>query len=516
MVRSTMYTIRSAFIIAILTFGCLTGLAQGEEDAGEYSALWGPGGEGWSPESRLPDFSFAGYRRGEAAIPSPPATHNIRDFGAVGDGEHDDSDAFLRAVVEVDEGVVLIPKGRYRITKIITIDRPNIVFRGEDRDSAVLFFPTPLNDIKPNWGATTSGRPTSNYSWSGGFFWLRGSLQSSVLTDVAEPATRGARTIVVSDPSNLAVGQEIEIRLQDGAEDSLAIHLYSGDPRTGISELKGRTRASLVARITAIDGDRVRIDRPLRCDIRPEWQPQVRRFAPTVTEVGLENLTFEFPNRPYEGHFTELGYNAFAMNGVAHCWVRNIRIRDADSGGFVGGNFNTLQNVLIESQREKDTQRHATGHHGIHFGGDDNLCTDFDLQTHFVHDLGVSHCAGNVYSNGRGVNLAFDHHRRAPYENLYTNIHTGEGTEVWRCGGGRDLGAHCGARGTFWNIRADTPMPPPPDSFGPWSINVVGLYTESPGKSARGGRWFETIPPADLHPQNLHEAQLKRRLENER
>jgi hypothetical protein len=27
----------------------------------EYSALWGRTGEKWTPQSRLPDFSFAGY-----------------------------------------------------------------------------------------------------------------------------------------------------------------------------------------------------------------------------------------------------------------------------------------------------------------------------------------------------------------------------------------------------------------------------------------------------------------------
>jgi hypothetical protein len=483
------------------------------EDAAVHSELWGANGEIWTPESRLPDFSFAGYQRGEAPIPSPPVTHNLRDFGAIPNDNLDDSGAFLRAIEEVERGVVLIPEGRYIITEILEVDRPNLVFRGEDRDSTVLYCPTPLNDIKPNMGATTSDRPTSNYSWSGGFFWVRGSFQSKTITAINEPAKRGAHSVAVEQLGGLEVGQEIEIFLKDDEEDSLAVHLYSDDPRTGISEINSRTRASLVTRITAIDGNEVTFDRPLRFDIRPEWSPQVRRFDPTVTEVGLENVTFQFPNHPYEGHFTELGYNAFAISGAANCWIRNVRIKNADSGGFIGGHFNTISGLLIESERQQDEQRDATGHHGVHFGGDDNLCTDFNLQTHFIHDLGVSHCAGNVYSNGRGVNLAFDHHKRAPYENLYTNIHAGDGGEVWRCGGGRDLGAHCGARGTFWNIRADNPMSPPPENFGPWSINVVGLHTNEAEETERGGRWFEPVPPDRLAPVNLHEAQLERRLQ---
>ena len=37
-------------------------------DEGGYSRLWGERGERWSADSRLPDFSYAGYRRGERQL----------------------------------------------------------------------------------------------------------------------------------------------------------------------------------------------------------------------------------------------------------------------------------------------------------------------------------------------------------------------------------------------------------------------------------------------------------------
>ena len=492
----------------------LAAAAQGEA---VHSELWGENGEVWRPDSRLPDFSFAGYRRGEADIPSPPVTHDIReDFGAVGDGETDDSEAFLRAVEEVEEGVVLIPEGRYVITEIIDIERPNLVFRGEDRDNTVLYFPEPLNDIRPNWGATTGGRRTSNYSWSGGFFWVRGSYQRERLADVTEPAERGANQVSVSNAGGLSVGQEVDIRVRDDDDDSLAMHLYSEDPRLSIDNLNSRTRGSLVTRITAIDGDTIEFDRPLRFDIRGEWEPGVYRFEPTVTEVGIENLTFEFPNVPYEGHFTELGANAFAMTNAANCWVRNVRVVHSDSGGFVSGQFVTVKGIILESERDQGPQRNAQGHHGVYYTGHDNVFTDFDFRQRFIHDMSVSaNASGNVFSNGQGVDLCFDHHRRTPNENLFTNIHAGEASNVWYSGGGAELGAHCAARGTFWNIRADNPINPPGGNFGPWSMNFVGLFTEAESETDPEGRWFETIPPDLLQPQNLHEAQLERRLAEE-
>ena len=350
--------------MALLLFGSTSLYAD------TYSALWGAAGEAWSPESRLPDFSFAGYRRGEAAVPTPPVTHNVRDFGALGDGEHDDSDAFLRAIAEVSQGVILIPEGRYVISKIVVINKPNLVLRGEGPDKTILYFPRPLNDIKPNWGATTGGLRTSNYSWSGGLVSIQGNVQRQKLTDITQPATRGQQVIQVDDASVLAVGQEIEISLQDTAENTLANHLYSDDPRIGLEKLLGRVHASLVSRITAIEGNRVSLDRPLRFDVDAAWKPVVNRFAPTVTESGIEGIRFEFPNTPYGGHFSELGNNVFTLSQVAHCWVRNIHIHNADSGGFISGNFNTVDGVVYTSDRQHDKNRDATGHHGLTNGGE--------------------------------------------------------------------------------------------------------------------------------------------------
>jgi hypothetical protein len=323
--------------------------------------------------------------------------------------------------------------------------------------------------------------------------------------------------VTVDDPAPFSVGQEIEIRQEDDAENSLARHLYSDDPRTSLDKLNGRTHASLVARIVSIDGATLQIDRPLRFDVNEAWKPAVYRFAPTVTESGVEGIRFEFPNTPYGGHFTELGYNAVALTGTSHCWVRNVHVHNADSGVFVSGCFNTVDGISFTSERAPEPEqpaiagRKAQGHHAVILGND-NVCTNFDFQSKFIHDLCVSGSTGNVYSNGRGLNLSFDHHRNVPYENLYTNIDVGAGTEIWRSGGGEALGAHCAARGTFWNIRAARPFALPGDDWGPWSMNFVGLTSAAGSATAADGRWIEVIAPGDLQPANLHEAQLKKRL----
>lgn len=57
---------------------------------------------------------------------------NVRDFGAMGDGLHDDTDAILHAVHDGD-GELLFPAGDYRITRTVTIDldqRGRIAIKG--------------------------------------------------------------------------------------------------------------------------------------------------------------------------------------------------------------------------------------------------------------------------------------------------------------------------------------------------------------------------------------------------
>ena len=80
--------IRHALGAAVLALGLLTApprfvAAQAGTDT---SALWGTDGEEWTPTSRLPDFSYAGYHMGETALPQVPVWKNLKtDYGAKGD-----------------------------------------------------------------------------------------------------------------------------------------------------------------------------------------------------------------------------------------------------------------------------------------------------------------------------------------------------------------------------------------------------------------------------------------------
>ncbi len=473
------------------------------------SQLWGENGEKWTPESRLPDFSFAGYHCGESGIPTPSVVVNVRDFGAKGDGAQDDTQAFIRAIKAAEKGAVLVPAGRYLITDMVEIRKPNIVLRGEGPGKSVLFFPKSLEQVKSLREATTSGLPTSGYSWSGGFLKVQGKNSGAQLGNVKMSAKRGSNVIELAKAATVQPGQRIEISQEDPGDRSLLNYLYA-QQSDSISKI-GKTAIDFVARVTRVDGAKLTLDRPLRTDVRPEWKTRVRIYAPSVTEVGIENLTFEFPETPYMGHFTEQGFNPLTFTGdVSDCWARDLTIINADSGPFIQGCFNTVENIVFESKRKPDKAGN-TGHHGFSFDGDDNLLRNFDIRTRFIHDISVSHCGGNVASQGKAVDLAFDHHRRYPHANLFTSIDIGAGTRMYNSGGGDSLGKHSAAWTTFWNIRAARPQSWPPSKFGPDLMNLVGVISQDPPQLGSNGRWFEPVPPTQLQPANLYEAQLAKR-----
>ena len=67
--------------------------------------------------------TFVGQAGAEPAAPG--GLHDVRDFGAVGDGKADDT-AAIQTTVDSGIGDVRLPKGVYRITKPITIDLKKI------------------------------------------------------------------------------------------------------------------------------------------------------------------------------------------------------------------------------------------------------------------------------------------------------------------------------------------------------------------------------------------------------
>lgn len=475
------------------------------------SWLWGDAGEFWSPTSRLPDMSFAGYRMGNEKIPTIRVKITVSDKGArAGDGV-DDGAAFQAAINAVSEGAVLIPAGVYDIERVLRISKKGIVLRGSG-PGTVLRFARPLSTMlrfkrpfKTMLGHGPCGG-RSGWSWCGGAISVEGTDAGEKLAEVRARARRGDKALVVSTISNFTVGRRVRLVLDETVDGSLMQEILH---RGG--HFRGRT-ISWVANVVAVDAAarKIILDRPLRTDVELAWSPRLHAYAPEVYGVGIEDLTVDFPNGGGADHFEEQGYNGLELKGVSDCWVRNVRIKNADSGIYIesGTRFTTLDGVVFSGRG---------GHHGIEFdsGSSDNLFTNFVFDTMFIHDITVQLLAhGNVISRGRGVNLNFDHHRAAPFENLFTDIDVGRGDRVWESSGDvRWGGANSAARETFWNIR-DSAGAPPRGLPGWPQMNVVGATRTNvpPDTSTIHPRaWIEGMSPSELFPSDIHAAQVARR-----
>ncbi len=472
--------------------------------AADVSSLWGARGEAWKEDSRLPDFSFAGYQFGERPIPAVPPVDDVRRHGARGDGKTDDTEAFLAAVKAANRGAILIPPGRYVLTDVVEIRKSGIVLRGAGPDKTVLVPPKSLQQIHP---AENVDGFKSRYSFSGGFLTVAGHNRGRKLADVAAPAKRGGRKLFLSKPAGVRPGQLVRLVMNN--EKTLGRHIHADQEDAGKATFQERKNfVDWAARVTEAAGPVIALDRPLRLDVRPEWKPEIYAHEPAVEEVGIEDLAIEFPGVPKKKHLEEEGFNAIHLRGAENCWVRNVVVTDADNGVIVGG----CRSCTVEKTRFREAKRSdITGHHALWAtgGSQDCLFTEFRVETKYVHDLTVEGFAnGNVFREGSAVSMNFDHHRNAPYENLFTNLDVGDPRRVWASSGRGDRGPHAGARETFWNIRAASgKFPKWPD----WpQINIVGMAGYAP-ETTPDRHWVEP-GRGPVQPPDLHEAQRKKRL----
>src|SRR5206468_3339935 len=151
---------------------------------------------------------------------------------------------------------------------------------------------------------------------------------------VVAPALRGDQTLTLSSTAGIASGATIRLVERD-KNGSLGRYLHAGyaDAGTCLMDSTEGKFIDFATKVKRVSGPTIALERPLRADVRLDWQPEIFSDLPTLQEVGIENLTIEFPKSQYGGHvFQEPGYNGIYLDAVSNSWVRNVTIIDADSG----------------------------------------------------------------------------------------------------------------------------------------------------------------------------------------
>jgi hypothetical protein len=125
--------------------------------------------------------------------------------------------------------------------------------------------------------------------------------------------------------------------------------------------------------------------------------------------IGIEDLTIEFPAHAwchYCGDRNE-GYNGIALSGCTDCWVKNVTIRQCDSGLFIENHSsnNTAEGVHVYVNDGVKSHLHIT----VSGFSTDNLVTDFKLYGSSYHGLTANWAStSNVFANGWGESLRIE------------------------------------------------------------------------------------------------------------
>jgi hypothetical protein len=261
------------------------------------------------PDSRIPTWD-PGVQGG---IPSVPTRVNVRGFGAQGDGVTDDT-AALKAAVRAcpTPGAVYLPAGSYVVKG--SIDMPSgVVLRGEGPENTHIL-------VTPGIEGDHSFR-------------VRGRRGKAVR--LTNTAPHGTNQVMVADASSFAVGQSVELEMDN--ESFMAKMSSSG------------TRGQIV-KIVGVSGNILTFDIPLRLEYGLKTNPRVYPMTPQQ-DVGFED--FHVKHMSSDDNKSIVFFFYFAEN----CWVRNVE-----------SEFCARYHVTLSHSRHI-TIRDSVIHHAYDYGG---------------------------------------------------------------------------------------------------------------------------------------------------
>ena len=260
--------------------------------------------------------------------PTPVQTVSVRDYGAVGDGVHDDTTAFQNAMTALaSPGVLSIPEGSYRITASLEMGSGKVL-RGEGSSKSKLIF-----------NLNGSSDPCIDFTTYNSKSWV----------NLSQNAAAGAAAITVASATNFKVGDMVEIEQQNDPA-----KMYT-DPEW--NQDWAQSVVGQFAKVTAKSGATLTLDRPLRIDYTTALTARARVYV-MGRDVGIEdlNLTREDSGGSSGGDIIHFKY---ALN----CWVRRV-----ESTWTVGSHIYAESSASIEVSDSTFKFSHDYGGGGRGYG----------------------------------------------------------------------------------------------------------------------------------------------------
>ena len=517
--------------VVLWLVGLLGGAVAGEGGTWR-SRLYPPD---WSPDHVadegmfLHDFSYAGYRNGEAPLPdaSPePVIDVAAEFGADPRGEADSTAAIQAAVDRVSRlrgGTVLLPAGLYRCDGVIAVGSSGVVVRGEDPERTRVFFTR---------SEGMGGRAHITF---------RGNVRRVEGAMLAEDAPNRSRRVRVAAAGDLAPGDDIAVGwvITDAFVEE---HGMTGTWKV----FNGKWRPFFRRRVVEIDARTtpatIALDVPLRYRARVRDDASVRVESGYLHDCGLRDLSIATAV-DWEGAWSQHRVHAVAFRGVRDGWVRRVHsfpspLPQAKGHHLQSGGIYVLdcKRVTVAECRMSKAQNRGGGGDGYLFEISRSSevltreCTASGGRHNFIQnwDFGTSGCVwlrctsrGSRALKTRHVPVGFpaycEYHHSLAMACLVDRCTLEDG---WYGGNRRDWSSGAGATVTqsvYWNTRGGGAIRSWQHGHG-YVIGTEGVKVETAlsGRSARGSGPEDTVEGVGrgrwLEPQSLYIDQLRRRL----
>lgn len=330
------------------------------------------------PEDRLVDWSVAGLSE---EIEEPQLVLSVTDFGAVGNGIADDTEAFLEAI-EATEGqtaTIYFPEGTYLLTQPIFFYN-GLCLRGAGAELAHLKF-----------YLSSDSHHCLNIS----------SSQNTPYIQVLDGFDNNSTHLILVNGSGINPGNFVEIQQENGCWDT--------NPANWAENSLGQ-----IIEVVAVTGNEIELKEPLRIDYSEELNPVLRKIEP-IKNNKIENLSIERIDEPVCRGGKNI-YLAYAINaqisGIESIKSQGSHIYATHSSHvFVFGNY--IHDAFLFDGT--DTRGYGVTLN-MHTG---NCLVENNIFKNLRHAMMVKTGAnGNVFS----YNYSRDPHRSEPIANYTGDI----------------------------------------------------------------------------------------------
>lgn len=377
----------------------------------------------------FPDFSYAGFKQGEEAIPNPSwQQFDVTDFGAKPNDNKDDLASIkdtIAAAQKADGAIVFFPKGRYLLSEqddiydsLININGSKLILRGEGSGvgGTELFFREHLLSRTPEKMWTTPPMISINGSTS--------SSSGNKITNITRNAKIGDFHITVANASALRADDNIIINLKDpkAATDD-ALQPYKVEDNW--TEFKEGEFSREFHKINSISGNTITLTMPLAMNISKDYNWELRKIT-LSNNFGIENIAFVGNWKEKFQHHKSIihdsAWTAIRINKYENSWLKDIRFKDWNQTLSINASHSfSVINSLEEGNR---------GHQSILVQNSYGVLVTHShdkIDTGMHHAFGVaSRAAATVFHRSSWPKeTTFDSHASFPHATLFDRIDGG-------------------------------------------------------------------------------------------